>query len=89
MFEERNDVVSFGVQSSVRPRQQAELHDPTAVCTSYGQKGHQADHYFRKIGYPIWWGDQSCSKLPSSQTGISSTSSQPSLLHCVEPEPSS
>ena len=65
-MEERNDAVSFAMQSSARPRAQADLRDPSATCTLCGRTGHLAANCFRKIGYPTWWGDRPRSKLPST-----------------------
>lgn len=54
MLEEHTDGVSFAVQPTSRPRQQSELRDPSAVCTSCGRTGHLAANCFLKIGYPSW-----------------------------------
>lgn len=70
-MEERNDAVSFAVQTSTRPRAQADHRDPSAICTLCGRTGHLAATCFRKIGYPTWWGDRPRSKLPSATADVS------------------
>lgn len=70
MIEECPEAASFAVQtasSGPRQRHQAELRDPSALCTLCGRTGHLPQNCFRKIGYPIWWGIQYCEPHSNTQ----------------------
>ncbi|KAG7577529.1 Integrase catalytic core [Arabidopsis thaliana x Arabidopsis arenosa] len=54
--DERNDGVSFAVQTSPRTRTFTESRDSleNRVCSYCGRVGHLAENCFKKIGYPPW-----------------------------------
>lgn len=73
IFEERNEGVSFVVQSTPRNKSNVENRIKLGTCSTCGRKGHVADQCFRKIGYPAWWGERPRPTFGGSQ-------SQPGLL---------
>ncbi|XP_010462626.1 PREDICTED: uncharacterized protein LOC104743215 [Camelina sativa] len=86
LLEARNEGASFAVQSTPRMATSSQLRDPSALCTSCGRKGHLADHCFRKISYPWWWGDRPRSKLPNILPGSSGTSTVDCRVATVPPK---
>lgn len=83
MMEERNEGVSFAVQTATRTNPSSQLRDPLAMCTACGRTGHLAENCFRKLGYPWWWGNRPRSKLPNTQpvaSGPPKSSPSPPLL---------
>lgn len=70
LHEDKTAGVSFAVQTQTRSRQSVDTGGGSLVCTLCGKNGHLAENYFKKIGYPAWWG-----KRTRNKPGFSSAAS--------------
>jgi len=56
--EDRNEIVSFVVQSVERNHGRIESKDQNIICNNYNCSGHDFENYFKLVGYLEWWGEQ-------------------------------
>jgi len=54
LHDERNDGVSFAVQTTPRTRSLTKNKDSAIVCSHCGRLGHLAENCFKLVGYPPW-----------------------------------